>query len=354
MHSIHKLSPLRDNDKIPLYVLTGFLGSGKTTLLNGWLQQTDMPETAVIINEFGNVPIDHLLVENRDESMIVIAGGCLCCTVRYDLLEALDSLYQRRHQGLIPAFQQVIIETSGMSDPAPILRTLQNHPNYALAQVIATIDAQHGEQQLQDQDESIQQAALAQHLLISKIDRIDAKKCQRLQQILRQLNPSATIQAFDFNKNLPDINTLLQTENLEAWQAPILTKNPPHIPHRYIQNFCLEHDVPLSWRVLERWLQQMTRLRGRDLLRVKGIAYTQETDLPVLIQGVQHIFQKPVTLKAWPLATPRTQIVFITRNLSLSLLKRSLDLLIESQTPEQICAAALLFLQGMEMPQKNR
>ena len=351
MSKPHKLSPARKNNKIPLYILTGFLGSGKTTLLNGLLQQAGMQHTAVIINEFGEIAIDHLLVEKRDERMQVIAGNCLCCTVRYDLLEALDDLFKQRRQQEQP-FERLIIETSGIADPAPILRTLQNHPNYQLCEVITTVDAIHAQTQLQDLDESVQQAALASHLLISKVDQVSDEKYQAVAKSLRQLNPSARILACNFNQKIPAASELFSAElPVETWQLVAqMPSSLGHARHRYIQSFCLEHDAPLSWQVLDRWLQQMTRLRGRDLLRVKGIAYTQETDLPVLIQGVQHIFQKPVTLKAWPLAKPRTQIVFITRNLPLDLLKRSLELLIESKTPEQICAAALLFLQGMESP----
>ncbi len=345
---MHQLSPARPTDKIPLYVLTGFLGSGKTTLLNGLLQQEQMPKTAIIVNEYGQIPIDHLLVENRDESMTVIAGGCLCCTVRHDLLEALDTLYQRRDD-----FEQIIIETSGMADPAPILRTLQTHPNYELRQMITTVDANNGVEQLAEQDESVQQAALAGQLIVTKTAQVSEAKLEALQASLKQLNPGAEFHYSPSATQIPSAKTLLKPLNDQHELSILPTLNDSaSAKHRYIQSFCLEHEQPLSWQVLERWIQQMTRLRGRDLLRVKGIAYTEETDLPVLIQGVQHIFQKPVTLAAWPQTQPRTQIVFITRNLPLNLLKQSLEVLTQSKTPADVCAAALLFLQGMDAEAK--
>jgi G3E family GTPase len=352
--------------RLPIHLITGFLGSGKTTLLNQLLRQPAMQKTMIIVNEFGEVGIDHLLIKASIEDIIMLEGGCLCCSVRTDLVNTLETLYSKRERQEIPTFEQILIETTGLADPAPILRTLikdtfiANH--YRLEVVVTTVDAVYGAQQLADHDESAKQAALAHHLVLTKIDLVNQETLEYLKQRLRVCNPTATLHEINLQQQQVDAATLF-TQNHYDWQTKqlnvtqwlqaevylniqpnrqISTFSPRH--DAYIKTFCIEYHQPLPWLTLERWIQQLTQLRGKDLLRVKGIAYTVETELPVIIQGVQHIFQPPVTLEAWPTSARRSQIVFITRNLEHSVVAKLLDALIQSKTPQEVCAAALILL----------
>jgi len=350
--------------RLPIHVITGFLGSGKTTLLNRLLVQSGMQNTAIIVNEFGSVGIDHLLVEASQDDLMLLAGGCLCCAVRSDLLTTLEQLDQRRRQGQVTPYERVLIETSGLADPAPILRTLLDDnfvsQHYRLANVVTTVDAVYGGQQLDEHDESVKQAALANHLLLTKTAHLSAAHLDQLRARLQLLNPAATIQ--DLAQQAPQASALFANDDyhpdsreldIQRWLRVAPYTQPRLAPvglvatalhQHYIQSYCVERDEPLPWRALAHWIQQLTRLRGKDLLRVKGIAYTCETPLPVVIQGVQHIFQPPTTLSAWPQAQPRTQIVFITRNIPQHKVEQSLDALLLSRNAAEVCQAALILL----------
>jgi G3E family GTPase len=344
--------------RLPIHIITGFLGSGKTTLLNQLLHQPGLQHTAVIVNEFGEIGIDHLLVKATTEDIVMLEGGCLCCSVRSDLVNTLEDLFHKRAHQKIPEFEQVLIETTGLADPAPILRTLINDPfiaaHYRLDVIITTIDALYGAQQLDEYDESLKQAALANHLILTKIDLTPAATLVTLKQRLRCINPTAMIHQANLKQQTlnaatlfdsSDYNPQTQRLDIEHWlQADVYHQQHTH-HETYIKTFCIEHNAPLHWLTLERWIQQLTRLRGKDLLRVKGIAHTYETDLPVIIQGVQHIFQPPVTLDAWPNNERCSQIVFITRNLEKTVIERLLHTLINSKTPVDVCHAALILLE---------
>jgi G3E family GTPase len=352
--------------RLPIHLITGFLGSGKTTLLNQLVHQPGMQKTVVIVNEFGEISVDHLLVKATTEDMMVLEGGCVCCSVRFDLLNTLEDLFRKQARQEMNDFEQILIETTGLADPAPILRTLINDPfivaHYRLEAVITTVDVLNCLQQLDEFDESVKQVALANHLILTKIDLIDEEKLENLKQRLRRLNPTALIHQVNLNQQSIEAATLfntahynLQTQQIdvEQWlKADIYHKNQEdteriatsHKHDAYIKTFCIEHEEPLHWLTLERWIQQLTHLRGNDLLRVKGIAYTYETDLPVVIQGVQHIFQPPSTLDAWPTDERRSQIVFITRNIEKNVVEQVLYALIDSKTPADVCQAALILL----------
>ena len=359
---------------LPIYVITGFLGSGKTTLLNQLLHQSGMQQTMVIVNELGEIGIDHLLVETNTEDIILLEGGCLCCYVRTDLIKTLKKLFIQRKSKTIPKFARILIETTGLADPAPILRILiqdqfiANH--YRLEAVLTTVDAGYGNEQLTNYDEAAKQAALANHLVLTKIDQVNATTRAILQQRLRRLNPIAVIHEINLRQEQFDVNILLNTScydnqtrqlDIKRWlQAEVYLTKPKvtdnflptsniyqtdHYQHDiYIKTFCIEYHEPLSWLTLERWIQQLTRLRGKDLLRTKGIVYTIESDLPIIIQGVQHTFQSPVTLKAWPTEQRCSQIVFITRNIDKNIIEQLLLALINSKTPIEACSAALILL----------
>ncbi len=350
---------------LPIHIITGFLGSGKTTLLNQLLQQPGMEETVVIVNEFGEIGIDHLLIKAITEDIVLLEGGCLCCSVRSDLVNTLEDLFHKQALKQIPKFKKIIVETTGLADPAPILRTLINDAfitkHYRLGVIITTVDAVYGVEQLDEYQESVKQAALANMIILTKIDLVNVAKLAALKQRLRALNPSASIDELNLNKQKFDSQSLFKRDyynpetqlfDINRWlQADIYNnksnKKFPSLNHKYdphIKSFCIEDDEPLHWLTLEHWIQQLTRLRGKDLLRVKGIAYTYETDLPVLIQGVQHIFQPPVTLDTWPSDLRRSQIVFITRNIEKTVIEAVLIALKNCKTPLEICQAALILL----------
>jgi len=366
------LAQENSHNHLPISMITGFLGSGKTTLLNQLLHQAEMQHTLVIVNEFGEIGIDHLLVKATTEEMMLLEGGCVCCSVRTDLVTTLEEAFHKRERQEIE-FKQILVETTGLADPAPILRTLIDDPfisaHYRLETLLTTVDALYGEQQLDEYDESVKQAALAHHLILTKIDLVDVATLQALKQRLQSFNPTATIHEVNFQQDTLNAAKLFktahynnQTEQLDVarWlnaetyiqhqqETPddpdhVHDEHQPHRHDRYIKTFCIEHSEPLHWLTLERWIQQLTRLRGKDLLRVKGIAYTYETDLPVIIQGVQHVFQPPTTLDAWPSDERRSQIVFITRNIEKTIVERLLHTLIKSKTPIDVCQAALILI----------
>jgi G3E family GTPase len=281
--------------------------------------------------------------------------------VRADLLITLQNLREKAAAGQIPPFRQVVLETSGLADPAPILRTLLNDTltteHYRLDTVVTTVDALYGLQQLGQYSEAARQAALAGQLILTKTDLADRDQAALLASRLQALNPAATLrdaqrgpleaaELFSADYYVADRLDAGRWLRADAYQnAPPAPGAPDEARHdAYLRTFCVEQAEPLPWLTLERWIRQLTRLRGKDLLRVKGIAYTCETELPVVIQGVQHVFQPPATLRAWPPGPRRSQFVFITRNLDKAVVLKSLEALKASVTPEQVCRAALILL----------
>ncbi len=358
--------------RLPIAVITGFLGSGKTTLLNKLVQHPELKNSAIVINEFGAISIDHFLVDSATEDVIIMDNGCLCCTIKGDLVKTLQTLFTKRTCNQIPEFDRVIIETTGLADPAPIIHTLLDDPllqtYYRLDSVITTVDCVYGLAQLDDHYETIKQAAVADRLILTKSDLVKPTEIEALKQRLQQLNPAALLitsiegkieQVADlFNSGLYNPNT--KSIDVQQWlQAEVYDNNTNNQPiihfqkpqkidqMRYdqsIQSFCIEYHEPLSWTVLNRWFQQLIALRGKDLLRIKGIVNTIESDLPIIVQGVQHILQPPTTLPAWPTTDRKSQLVFITRNIDKRILEKMLDIIVNSETYIEACAATLVLL----------
>ena len=334
---------LFDSDKsatrLPVCVITGFLGSGKTTLLSKLLRHPDMSDSAVIINEWGDVSLDHLLVERLDGEVAVMASGCVCCTLRSDLESTLRGLLVRRDKGEVPPFRRMFLETTGLADPAPIMQMLLNNPLLShflrLDAVVTTVDAVNSRRQLEEHAEAVKQVAIADRLLLTKADLVDAASVAGLERHLARLNPGATILPVAHGDVAPDhlvgaalFDPARKTPDVQAWLRPERHEHPDHDhdhahgdvaseqPHDSdIRTFCLTFEDPLPWQPFSEWLNLLRQDRGEDLLRVKGILHLREEELPVAIHGVHHVFHPPVQLSAWPDPDRRSRIVFITRGL---------------------------------------
>lgn len=323
-------------DRIPVSVLTGFLGSGKTTVLNALLRHPDMGETAVVINEFGEVGIDNLLVETATEDMVVMDSGCLCCTIRGDLIETLRGLIRRRWKEEIPAFRRLVIETTGLADPAPILHTLMTDPvissRYRLDGVISTVDAAAGAATLDAQPEAVKQAAVADRLLLTKTD--IAPETADLEARLRTINPAAAILKpvqgavdpadlfgaglYDPATKHPDVARWLAEEAYEGGHDH--HGHHHHDPNRHddrIRSFVIRHDAPIPWDGFVEWIEALMATHGANVLRMKGILQVKEAEGPVAVHGVQHVFHPPALLEAWPAGeAPSSRLVVIARDLN--------------------------------------
>ncbi|RCK46628.1 GTP-binding protein [Thalassospira profundimaris] len=355
-------------ERIATTVITGFLGSGKTTLLNGLLTQDGMESTAVLINEFGEIGLDHLLVREVSEDVVLLNSGCICCSVRGDLISGLRDLFVKRTRGEIPAFDRVIIETTGLADPAPILHTLMTDPllttKFRLDSVVTTVDAIHGSGQLDQHPESVKQAAVADRILMTKSDLVDEATRDALSDRLRALNPAAPIYPVVngdiavsklFNAGLYDPAT--KSMDVRKWLRDEAYDHHGDDPHEHehehahshdhdhdhhnehhhhdhahdvnrhddhIRSFCITFDEPLHWDAFVTWAEIFTQMRGESLLRVKGILNLVGEDAPVAIHAVQHIFHPPASLPAWPSDDHRSKIVFITKDLGPQVIRDSL------------------------------
>ena len=338
---------LFENDKsaerLPVSLITGFLGSGKTTLLNRLLRHDDMKDSAVIINEYGEISLDHLLVERVDGEVAVLASGCICCTIRSDLEETLRTLLVKRDRGEVPAFRRILVETTGLADPAPIVQLLLNNPLVShflrLDSVVTTVDAANAVHQLDRQYEAVKQVALADRLLITKCDLVSSIAI--LEQRLRRLNPGARIERVmhgeidpadlfgaglvDPEKKAVDVARWLNERAFEGSREPANKHHDhDHVHHDHehhghdtsITSFMLAFDEPLDWMAVSNWLAYLRSARGADLLRVKGILNLRGEETPVVIHGVHHVFHPPVALSEWPDADRRSRIVFITRGIA--------------------------------------
>ena len=323
----------------PISVVTGFLGSGKTTLLNALLRHHGMAETAVLVNEFGEVGIDHLLFEALDDDVLLLAAGCLCCTIREDMVASLRSLFERRAAGEVPEFRRVVIETTGLADPAPILHTLlAGGPApmpWAVDGVVTTVDAINGHRQLSAHAESVKQAAVADRLLVTKTDIACENELAALHARLRAINPGAPILTACHGdiepEELFDTGPFAADEGSEPdpnrWLGDSAAAHSPH-DHRAdphddgIRALTLSAEKPIEIHRFVRWVESLLGEHGDRVLRLKGILDVTGDDWPVVVHGVQHVFHPLSRLSAWPDSDRRSRLVVIVRDLDVEPIAR--------------------------------
>lgn len=338
-------APAFPGEQLPISIITGFLGSGKSTLLGQLLRQPDMGMSAVIVNEVGEVGLDHILIERIEGEVCLLQSGCVCCSLRGDLEQALQKLIDQRERGLITRFDRVVIETTGLADPAPILQLALTSPMiqryFKLDAVVTTVDAVNGQRQLDENPESVKQAALADRILLTKTDLVAADDLSRLEARLARLNPAAPrfrvlhgrIEAGRLF-NADPMGRRAAAEDVARWLGPVVgdshdvacahahgagaghIRAPGGLNHdSHINHFSLSFDQPLDWLTVADWLSDLCGQWGERLLRIKGVLDLAGEPRPVAIHAIHHTFHPPAALSAWPDATRGSRIVFITRDL---------------------------------------
>jgi G3E family GTPase len=317
-------------DFTPVNLITGFLGSGKTTLLARLLRQPELSGAAVLINEFGEVGLDHHLLEVIDDNIVLLQSGCLCCTIRGDLAEAMRSLHSKRERGAVPPFDRLLVESTGLADPYPILSTIRSDPvlvhHFHCGSVIVTVDAVNGLAQLSKHAESIRQAAAADRLVITKTDLCEETTIAALRARLRTLNPFAPILTASGEVDAGDLGLAGAEEGgLGKIMAPEIHDHD-HASHHddKIRSFVVTMERPIDWTAFGVWLTMLLNRHGEKVLRVKGILNLIGETRPVAVHGVQRLVHPPVHMKRWPDADRRSKIVFIVQDLDPALIQRSL------------------------------
>jgi len=333
-----------DDRRIPVVVLTGFLGAGKTTVLNHLLGQPELSGTAVLINEFGDVAVDHHLVDHVDETVVVLDSGCICCSIQDDLARTLKLLFQRAQRREISQLDRIVIETTGLADPAPVIYTLMRDPfigaRFRCDGVVTVVDATHGDAQLDSHGEAVRQVVMADRLLLSKCDLAATETQQLLSDRLARLNPGAGqlkicpgqvprealagCGLYDPAGKPPDVARWLS----EARPAPpspyapaarVTQGRSPSAHDQSIQSHVLVFEQPLDWLGFSDGLGLILQVYGARTLRIKGLLNVQGDPLPRIVQCVQHAAYPPSSLSEWPETPPFddrcSRVVFIVRDL---------------------------------------
>ena len=329
-------------DLIPVNIVTGFLGSGKTTLLRRLLASPELANTAVLVNELGEVGLDHLLLRHVDETTVVLPSGCVCCALRDDLSAAVRDLYGKREQGTIPKFDRLAIETTGLADPAPIIFTLMADPvlrhHFRVGHVVTTVDAVNGATHLTQHPESVKQVAVADRVVLTKTDLTGREHAEALRAACRRINPAAPIFEAAVDPIGPEqlfigdpADPSGTRQDAWRWLGVAPGTPPPETaagqvsPHdRDVYAFSVTVDRALDWTAFGIWLTMLLNAHGDDILRVKGILHVVGVPTPVVVHGVQHLVHPPVHLDGWPTQDRGTRLVFIVRKLPRQVIERSL------------------------------
>ena len=318
---------------IPVVVVSGFLGSGKTTLIRGLLADSRANDSALIVNEFGEVGIDHHLFRKTDESTTLIRNGCVCCGLRDDLSDAMRDLLDKRDRSAIPAFDRLVIETTGLADPGPILHTLVSDPvlrnRFRMNRVLITLDAVSGQSNLSTYGEAMRQVAAADLVVLTKLDLAPPESAMALRQTVRMLNPIAHVTEAHHGRF--DLDMLL-SETIPrsiGGASAIPTSGGDrsalmHISGGRVSSHTLIFDTPLDWRMFGIWLTMLLDQHGERVLRMKGLLNVGVQRGPLLLEGVQHVMHAPRHLREWPDEDRRSRLVFIVRDLDVDLLHDSL------------------------------
>ena len=320
-------------NQIPVTVITGFLGSGKTTLLSSILKKKEMQKTAVIINEFGEIGLDHALIEHTDENIVELQSGCICCTIQGDLNKTLIDLFDKMMNGKVSSFNRILIETTGLANPVPIIHTLMSSIEliriYSLDGVITVVDSINGEKTLDLHEESLKQLALAEKIILSKTDIVDKDEIKSLVYRIKEINPVSQIIFSKFgNIPLEEIFGLgaydpyKKSADVKNWLAAEKYKDKKHHHHhdvnRHNENiraFSMMSENPVNMIAFSFFRDMISAALGANLLRMKGIVNIAGEERPAVIHGVQHIFHPVQWLETWPDNDRRTKLVFITQNI---------------------------------------
>ncbi len=331
------------DQRIPVFLLTGFLGSGKTTVLNHWLAQPEFSNTAVIVNEFGAIGVDNELIAKSDDNTIELTTGCLCCTVSGSLVDTLQDLMIRQRRGEIKNFDSVMIETTGLADPAPVIQALMTSPvvgEYRLCRVITTVEAPQGLSTIKDYPEAMKQAAVADDIIVTKMD-LSKDHGAATRSSLRTLNPGAA-----FHEARPDAipvilsledggsyDVAVRADNVQQWlNVEAFDDHDHHHAHGNahdsgISSFVLSFDGPMVWQEVAAWLDALVIAHGPQMLRVKGILNIEGRDQPIVVQAVQRLFHPPFALEKWPDDRPQSRLVFITNKISEAYVREVYDVI---------------------------
>ncbi len=323
---------------IGISVLTGFLGSGKTTILTSLIKQKQMANAAIIINEFGEVGLDHDLIETTDENVIELQNGCICCTIQGDLKTTLLNLLKKMEKGDISPFNHVIIETTGLADPVPIIHTLMTSLDlqriYSIDGVITVVDSINGEPTYNSHEEAVKQTAFADIIILSKTDIADKGTVDALTKKIKSINPSVTIIKSDKNSlpasellGLNDYNPQNKDWNVREWLDIEKNKSSNHLHNHHnhehdvnrhgdnIETFAMVTSQPVSMTSVNFFLELLMSQMGENILRIKGILNIKGQSCPAVIHGVQHIFHPLEWLDKWPSDDKQSRLVFITKNI---------------------------------------
>lgn len=328
---------------LPITVLTGFLGSGKTTVLNGLLRHPGMQNTAVVVNEFGEIGLDHLLVRSSDEHVVLLDSGCLCCTINNTLRETLSNLWLGRVRKELPLFERVLVETTGLAEPGPIMQAITRDPavtdHYQLDGTVTCVDALHAPRQLDEQPEVAHQVAVADRLILTKTDKVSSHEADAVAARISAINPAATVLRTVNGAVSPDAilgaglyDARARGPDPMRWlhETAYTRHEHNHDISRHgerIRAHCFRIEHAVSWAGLAAWCDLMAEHHGDDLLRVKGLIDIAEIGKPVIVHGVHRVFDKPIRLDAWPDSDRVSRLVVICRDLDERYLRATLAVL---------------------------